>query len=277
MMWGESLRWDDRRQRLYFVDCATQTLHWLEGGEPPLESFRMPSLATGLALSEDGRLVAALDDGIHLVDPDARTTELLAPYPEGLGGRANDAVADLDGNFVTGTLNVVPAPGSYWWYSVREGWRKLDDGIGNANGPVVLDVDGERTLVFADTQASAVYAYPYDGRAGTVGGRRVFGDTSELGGTPDGACADDQGGVWSCILGPGTIARYTSGGLQETIDVGVELPSDATFGGPDLDRMYVVSIAVSIDGNPITAPHAGALMAVDGSGFRGRPEPRMRL
>lgn len=68
-----------------------------------------------------------------------------------------------------------------------------------------------------------------------------------------------------------------SGVLQETIDVGVELPSDATFGGPDLDRMYVVSIAVSIDGNPITAPHAGALMAVDGSGFRGRPEPRMCL
>ena len=277
MMWGESLRWDDRRQRLYFVDCATQTLHWLDGGELPLQSFKMPSLATGIALAEDGRLVVALDDGIHLVDPDARTTELLSPYPAGLGGRANDATADLDGNFVTGTLNVAPGPGSYWWYSVRDGWRKLDDGIGNANGPVVLDVEGEPTLVFADTQASAVYAYPYNGSAGTVGERRVFGDTNALGGMPDGACADDQGGVWSCILGPGTLARYTSSGLEETIDAGVELPSDATFGGRELDRLYFVSIAVSIDGSPVTSAHAGALMVADGTGFRGRSEPRMRL
>ena len=32
--WGESLVWDDRKQRLYFVDCSAQTLHWLEGGDP---------------------------------------------------------------------------------------------------------------------------------------------------------------------------------------------------------------------------------------------------
>ena len=38
LTWGESLRWDDRRQRLYFVDCAAQTLHWFEGGEPPLQT-----------------------------------------------------------------------------------------------------------------------------------------------------------------------------------------------------------------------------------------------
>jgi sugar lactone lactonase YvrE len=273
LLWGESLRWDDRRQRLYFVDCATQTLHWLDGGELPLQSLPMPSLATGLALTEDGRIVAALDDGLHVVDPDAGTTELLAPYPPGLGGRANDAAADLDGNLVTGTLNMAPGPGSYWWYSAVDGWRHLDDGIGNANGPVVLD----GTLVFADTQAAAVYAYPYDGARGAVGERRVFADIGALGGMPDGACADADGGVWSCVLGAGVLARFTDAGLDETIATGVELPSDVTFGGPDLDRMFFVSIAVAIGGIEITSPDAGALMAVDGSGRRGRVEARFRL
>ena len=28
--WGESTVWDERRQRLWFADCAAQTLHWLE-------------------------------------------------------------------------------------------------------------------------------------------------------------------------------------------------------------------------------------------------------
>lgn len=277
LTWGESLRWDDRRGRLYFVDCASQELHWLEGAEPPLRSLKMPSMPTGIVLAEDGRLVAALDDGLHVVDPDAGTTDLLSPYPEALGGRANDAAADLNGNLVTGTLNLVPGPGSYWWYSCTGGWRRLDDGVGNANGPVVLVLDGEPTLVFADTQASAVYAYPYDGESGTVGERRVLADTGKLGGVPDGACADDAEGVWSCILRAGTITRLTSNGPGDVVRTGVELPSDVTFGGEDLDRMFFVSIAVSIGDVEIRSPDAGKLTVVDGTGFRGRPEPRFRL
>jgi L-arabinonolactonase len=277
VQWGESVRWDDERGRLYFVDCATQTLHWLDGAEPPLQSLQLPSMPTGVVLADDGRLISALDGGLHVVDVDRGTCELLAQYPDGLGGRANDANADLDGNLVTGTLNLVPAPGSYWWFSAAEGWRRLDDGIGNANGPVVLDLDGERTLVFADTHASALYAYPYDGAAGTVGDRRVFADTSPLGGTPDGACADGDGGVWSCVLGAGRIVRYTASGVDQSVETGVELPSDVTFGGPDLDRMFFVSIALSIGGVEVRSPDAGGLMAVDGLGVRGRPEPRFRL
>jgi sugar lactone lactonase YvrE len=277
MLWGESVTWDDRRERLYSVDCAAQTLHWLDGAEPPLHSLKMPSMPAGIVLAEDGRLVGALDDGLHVIDPDRGATELLSPYPSGMGGRANDAAADLDGNLVTGTLNVAPGPGSYWWYSTTPGWRQLDDGIGNANGPVVLDIDGESTLVFADTHASALYAYPYDGKTGTVGARRVFADTSALSGMPDGACADDEGGVWSCVLGAGKLARYTTHGLEQEIDSTVELPSDVAFGGGNLDRMFLVSIAMSIGDVAISSPDAGALMTIDGCGHRGRPEPRFRL
>lgn len=278
LVWGESLRWDDRRQRLYFVDCGPQTLHWLEGAEPPLQTLQLPSLPAGLALAEDGRVVAALDDGLHVVDPDQGTTELLSPYPDGMGGRANDANADLDGNIVTGTLNMGPAPGSYWWFSATRGWRQLDDGISNANGPVVVDIDGQQTLVIADTIAGSVYAYPYDGASGTVGERRMFLDTGPLGALPDGACADAGGGVWTCLLGLGNIARHAFGdGREIAVATGVELPSDVTFGGPDLDVMFFVSIAVDFGGVHVTSPHAGCLMRVDGTGFRGRPEPRVRL
>jgi sugar lactone lactonase YvrE len=48
LRWAESVRWDDQRRRLYFVDCATQTLHWLDRAEPPLRSFELPSMPTGL-------------------------------------------------------------------------------------------------------------------------------------------------------------------------------------------------------------------------------------
>jgi sugar lactone lactonase YvrE len=30
LQWGESLVWDERRQRLYFVDCFANVIHWVE-------------------------------------------------------------------------------------------------------------------------------------------------------------------------------------------------------------------------------------------------------
>ena len=277
LTWGESLRWDDRRQRLYFVDCATQTLHWLDGAEPPLHSMALPSMAAGIVLTDSNLLVACLDDGLHVVDPDAGTTELLSRYPEGMHGRANDANADGSGNLVTGTLNMVAAPGASWWFSAVDGWRLLDDDIGNTNGPVVIDVDGQSTLVLGDTPAGVSYAYPYDGVHATIGERRVFGDHTALGGAPDGATADADDGVWSCVLGVGKVARFTGTGLDRVVDVPMPNPSDVTFGGLGLDRLFVTSIALNLGEAAPPTPEAGWLLAVEGIGVNGRPEYRFDL
>src|SRR6187401_3632538 len=151
--WGESLLWDELRQRLYFVDCATQQLLWLDaGGEVPT-ALAAPTMPAGIVATEDGRIVAALDDGLHVVDPDVGSWRLVSRYPEALGARANDLCADLDGNLITGTLNLGPADGSAWWFSAREGWRLVDDDISNTNGPAVARLDGAMTLIVGDTSA----------------------------------------------------------------------------------------------------------------------------
>jgi len=277
--WGESLCWDDLKRRLYFVDCATSQLFWLDNAETPLNSLTLSSMPSGCGLAEDGRLIMSLDDGLHLIDPDSHSDEMLTPYPEALGKRANDATLDAAGNFVTGTLNIGPGPGSYWWYSNNDGWRQLDDGITNANGPVILTGEGADCLVFADTPAQKLYAYNYNPLEGTVLDKRVFADISELNGFPDGACATNDNGVLSCVLGPGLIAYYTENGLQKTIDAGSEQPSDITFGGPDLDRLFVVSIKLDL-GQGGGAPKsllAGALVEIEGSELSGVKENRFRL
>ena len=76
-----------------------------------LQTFQMTSMPAGVVPTEDGRLVAALDDGLYVVDPDARIVDRLSPYPDELGARANDACADLSGNIITGTLNLAPVGG----------------------------------------------------------------------------------------------------------------------------------------------------------------------
>jgi sugar lactone lactonase YvrE len=269
--WGESLVWDDRAERLYFVDCARRSLHWLDGGRGPLHDLQLASMPAGLVPTEDGALVAALDDGLHVVDPDAGTAALLTPYPEGLGGRANDACADLSGHLITGTLNLGPAEGSSWWYSAREGWRLLDPDISNTNGPNVCELDGTMTLVIGDTSAQ-YYAYPYEAEHGRVGPRRVFGDVTGLAGAPDGAAFDTDGGLWCALIGGSQLARFTTDGLDRTLPLPLANPADVAFGGPHLDRLYVVSVQADGAGDL-----DGALVVVEGLDTRGRPEPRVAV
>jgi sugar lactone lactonase YvrE len=268
--WGESLVWDEQRQRLYFVDCAAQTLHWLDDGDDELHTYRAPSMPTGIVPVDDGTLVAVLDDGLHVIDPDAGTNRLLAAYPAEIGGRCNDACADLDGNVITGKLNMGPDEGSAWRWSAGDGWRLLDPAISNTNGPAVGVLDGEMTLIIGDTSAD-YFAYSYGD--GTVGPRRVFGDTSGLEGHPDGATLDADGGFWAALVGGSQLARFTTRGLDRTVALPVVNATDVTFGGPGLDRLYVVSIGMGADADGLD----GALLAVDGLGATGRPEPRARI
>jgi sugar lactone lactonase YvrE len=267
--WGESLLWDDRRDRLYFVDCAAQTLHWLDGDDATLQTMQMPSMATGIVCTDDGTLVAALDDGLHVVDVDAGTTEALSPYPDAIGGRCNDLCADTAGHIITGKLNLGPAEGSAWWFSRADGWRLVDPDIANTNGPTVGVLGGETTLIIGDTSAD-YYRYSYDPAAGAVGERSVFGDMSELDGMPDGATLDAGGGLWCALVGGSQLARFTVDGLDQTVGVPVTNPTDVTFAGTDLDRLFVTTIGGDGDLD-------GALLAIDGLGVRGRAEPRFSL
>ena len=263
--WGESLVWDERRARLYFVDCAAQTLHWLEEGDGrrPLETMQLPSMAAGIVATEDGTLVGALDDGLHVIDPDAGTTAVLSEYPSGLGARANDVCADWAGNLISGTLNLAPAEGSAWWFSSRHGWKMLDPDIANTNGPTACHLSGEPTLIIGDTSAD-YYAYPYDAEAGAVGPRRVYGDVQAL---------DADDGLWCALVGGGQLVRFTTAGLDRFVPLPVTNPADVTFGGARLDRLYIVSVQLLPDATDLD----GALLVVDDLGLRGRAEPRVRL
>jgi sugar lactone lactonase YvrE len=267
--WGESVVWDEERQRLYFVDCAAGSLHWLDGTATVPETFALPSMPTGVVPTADGRLVGVLDDGLHIIDPDARTTTRVTPYPHELGARGNDACADLAGNIITGTQNLGPGPGSAWRYSTTGDWQLLDADISNTNGPAVGMIDGRETLVIGDTSAH-YYAYDYESATGSATDRRVFGDATLVDGSPDGSTLDTEGRLWCAMVGGGLLACFTSEGLTRTVPLPISNPTDVTFGGPGLTTTYVVSISGDGDLD-------GALLAVDGLDATGRPEPCCHL
>lgn len=142
----------------------------------------------------------------------------------------------------------------------------LDDDISNTNGPAVLAINGNQKLVVGDT-STHYYAYDYRPRSGAATNRRVFGDVDNIKGRPDGTTVDVENGVWCALVDGGQIARFTSNGLDQTIAVPSADPTDVAFGGPEMSRMFVTSIAG--DGE-----FDGTLLVIDGLGVQGRPEPR---
>jgi sugar lactone lactonase YvrE len=276
LKWGEGLLWDEISERLYFVDCATSELHWLENAELPLNTIILPSMPTGIGLATDGRLVVALDAGIYFLEPDKQSYELLSNYPTKMGRRANDLTVDSTGAIITGSLNE-PGNGSYWWFSSQGGWQMIDSDISNTNGPVSLRCGDVITLVIADTPARKLYAYDYTPQERIALNKRIFANTVGLEGYPDGACASADGGILSCILGSGKIGYFTSSGLQQVYEAGSEQPTDVAFGGRNLDRMFITSIGIeSKYGKPLSKL-AGSLVEIRGTGLSGVKENRFNI
>ena len=208
------------------------------------------------------------------MDPDDGTTGLLARYPDEMGGRANDACADLDGNLVTGKLNLGPGEGSAWWYSAAARLAAARPRHRQHQRPAAGVLDGQMTLVIGDTSAH-YYAYPYEPAEGSVGPRRVFGDMTDLAGGPDGSTLDAHGGLWCALYGGGQLVRFTAAGLDRTAAPAGRQPHrrDVRRAGPRPPVRRVGRRCPDGDGDGLD----GALLVIDGLEVTGRPEPRFSL
>ena len=63
--------------------------------------------------------------------------------------------------------------------------------------------------------------------------------------------------------------------MDRTVALPVTNPTDVTFGGEPLDRLFVVSIAAGPDAGEDNLD--GSLLVIDGLDARGRVEPRFAL
>ena len=94
---------------------------------------------------------------------------------------------------------------------------------------------------------------------GSLGPRREFVDMRELPGRPDGAAIDTDSCYWICANDAGLVHRFTpSGVLDRSLAVPVSKPSMCSFGGPDMDLLFITSIRPGQPQGNDTA-HGGAV------------------
>lgn len=269
---GESPLWDHRTQVLYWVDAHAKSIKSAPSSGGPVTTWAFDKPIGSIGLGENG-LIAAFSDGFYLVHSSTGAATRFADVPiPAPGYRLNDGKSDRFGRFLAG--HMTPAggqAGALMSVNADGTTQQIENGIGLANG-LCFSPNGD-SMYFTDTLSGILRRYAYDGITGQVTARQDFFDCSPLKSVADGATVDSTGCIWVALVLAHQIARISpEGTLLNLIDSPVKYPSCPAFGGPDMDTLFVTTIADSGGKIKNAAQNAGRVVAFSGLGVIGLPE-----
>ena len=276
---GEGPLWDAEQERLYWIDSFDGRVFRSTVDGREVRAWDVPQKIGSMALRKDGQgAIVSLQRGFHALDfQSGEVTPIHDPEPDQPSNRLNDGKVDKRGRFVAGSMDTQEEGANGALYSLSTDFKvtKLDTGIVCSNGPC-WSPDG-RTFYFQDTWSGEIWAYDYDLETGAATNRRVFAkvDTSK-GGAADGSTVDAEGFLWNALVYDGRLVRYApDGSVDRIIDMPVKKVTSVMFGGPNLDILFVTSMAKPpLPRFPGDGVLRGSLFAIHDLGIRGVPEMR---
>lgn len=280
---GESPLWSAAEQALYWVDIEGRKLHRWTYVDQRLQSWDTSERPACIALHAAGGLIAGMDTGVfHLrlqADGALATTMLAAVDHPQPGMRFNDGRCDRQGRFWAGTMvrdmSLAQAAGGLYRMDEKRGLSTPQvSGLVTQNG-LGFSPDG-KTMYLSDSHPSVqqIWSLPLHDD-GSLGERSLFVDMREIPGRPDGGAVDADGCYWICGNDAGVVHRFTpEGRLDRSISVPTSKPSMCSFGGPDLDVLFITTIRPGQpQGNDVAL---GGAIFVARPGVAGLPETPYR-
>ena len=281
---GEGPLWDVDEQRIYWIDSFGAKVFRCAPDGSEVRAWEVPEKIGSMALRKDGGAIVSLRTGLYALDFDSGDCAPIAdPEADLPSTRLNDGKVDRQGRFLVGSMDMNEDDGLGALYRLDPDMSvtKLEGGIICSNGPC-FTADG-KTFYFTDTWSGQISVYDYDTATGTPSNKRCFTKVKDLGadvtgeyGAFDGATVDAEGCVWTALVYAGYLLRYAPDGtLDRRIDMPVKKVTSVMFGGPDLDELYVTSMAKPpLPRFPDDAGPRGSLFKITGLGIRGVPEAR---
>jgi sugar lactone lactonase YvrE len=286
---GEGPVWDVETGMLWWLDgtgrrVGNPSIWRLDPRTGKVDRWFLDHDVGALAVRANGQLVLALDDGFYFFDPATARLDLIALVDaEEPRSRLNDGKVDRRGRFFAGGMDDKEelAICGLWRLDPDLTVTRVAAGIICTNGPCFSPDD--KTFYVADTFVDEFWAYDYDLATGALTHKRVFADTKSSAGVPDGSTVDAEGCLWNAELISGELVRYDpQGRIERRIGMPVRNVTSVTFGGSQLDELYVTSMArvehpavhdrFAAEVKPQFG--AGSLFKITGLGIKGVPEPR---
>lgn len=272
---GETPVWHPVEQRLYWVDTRAPSLNRLET-DGSVTTWKMPTNIGSFVFKRSGGIIAGLKTGFHELDLTGGHHRLIVdPEPDKPENRLNDGRCDPRGRYWCGSRdpgNENPG-GSLFRLDSNLSCRCMDRGFIVSNG-MAFSPDNE-TMIFGDSRGDIMWRYRLDMDSGEILNKEPFLETRNLPWRIDGATFDAEGFYWCALIGYGAIGRFDpKGRLERLVKVPVTHPTMCSFGGPDLDVLYVTSGTMFLQSTTLEQePLAGSLFAIRGLKVRGLPEP----
>jgi sugar lactone lactonase YvrE len=272
---GEGPVWSPTERALYWVDIVGPTVHRLDDASDEVTTWRLPSEVGSLALRRGGGAVVALRSGFHLLDLDTGEVTLLCdPEADLPANRFNDGKCDRQGRFWAGTMDDAEQDASGALYRLDSEGRceRMVGDVICSNGLGWSPDDA--TMYHTDSWRFRIDAWDFDPPTGALDNRRTFVQLPSGRVAPDGLTVDAEGCLWVATWDGWQILRYTpDGSVDRVVDLPVPRPTSCTFGGPDLDRLYITSARRGLSEESLAqAPLSGAVFVLD-PGVQGLPEP----
>lgn len=262
---GEGPIWSVNEKALYWVDMESACYFRLDAQTGKHERFTMEVNVSIIAFRAAGDLLMGTARGFEVWSSQTRTLHLFGnPEAENPAAMLNDGAVDRHGRFWAGS-KADGYKGSLYRLDPDRTLHKMDTGFDISNG-IGWSPDN-KTMYFTDSTPAIIYAYDYDAETGSIANRRVFVDSSDRPGVPDGLTVDQAGFVWSARWGGSCIDRYSPDGrLDQQIQIPALCPSSVAFGGDDLRDLYVTSARIDLTAEARQHP------TLDGDLFRVRVE-----
>ena len=263
---GEGPWWDVQTGQLLWVDIFGEKVHRFDpttGLDTHLDLGQPVSM---VARRREAGLVCAVRDGIAFVDFDRRSTTLAKPIEHGLPtNRMNDGACDPAGRLWVGTMATDLSPSAGTLYRVDHDLdvTAVRRQVTVSNG-LDWSPDGCR-FYYTDSATRRIDVYDFDVSDGHIGNRRALVQLDDRVATPDGLTVDADGTIWVAMWDGGCLRRYRpTGELIETVMLPVTRPTSATFGGSNLDLLFITTARHGLNADNLrTQPHAGAILVIE--------------
>ncbi len=237
---GENPLWNEREGRLYWADIETGRLFRADHVGGKHECFyRSSDMIGGFSFQADESLLLFEVDRIGVLSKAGEYRALLQGIDSNMV-RFNDVIADPEGRVFAGTIGKNAEVGGLFRVELDGRVELLWRGTGCANG-MGFTPDLQR-FYWTDSTAQLIYVADYERASGALSNRREFYRAPASEGIPDGLCVDRAGQVWSARWGGSTLLRHDAAGrVVERVTFPVTRVSSATFGGPELNVLYVTT------------------------------------
>jgi sugar lactone lactonase YvrE len=273
---GENPLWHPLEKRVYWTDIIRGVLFRYDPKTGQHEECFSGATVGGFTVQADGALLLFMKHGAIARWQEGQLDYLIEEIPAEMDVRFNDVIADPAGRVFCGYLPIVVGsrPGGLYRLDLDGSLQLMLDGVGISNG-MGFSRDCKH-MYYTDSSKRQIYLFDYDQATGGLTHQRVWLETPEGAGVPDGMTVDAQGHIWSARWDGSALYRYTPDGIEELrIEFPARKVSSVTFGGIDLSDIYVTTALAGGDrANEGTG--AGGLFRLQ-LGIRGAPEYFSRI